>query len=69
VVIGADLNGHIGEGNSGDEGVAGRCGVGERNAEGQMIVDFAKRIELAIVNTYFKKEEHRITYKAEEVHR
>ncbi|KAK4307644.1 hypothetical protein Pmani_020601 [Petrolisthes manimaculis] len=36
--------------------VMGKYGVGERNA---------KRTEMAVVNTYFKKkEEHRITYKS-----
>ena len=34
VVIGADLNGHVGEGNTGDERVMGRYGVRERNEEG-----------------------------------
>ena len=30
-----------------------------------MVVDFAKRMDLAIVNTYFKKkDEHRVTYKS-----
>ena len=30
-----------------------------------MVVDFAKRMNLAIVNTYFKKkDEHRVTYKS-----
>ncbi|XP_062866594.1 uncharacterized protein LOC134329279, partial [Trichomycterus rosablanca] len=65
VVIGADLNGHVGEGNRGDEEVMGRFGVKERNQEGQMVVDFAKRMEMAVVNTYFqKREEHRVTYKS-----
>ncbi|XP_051790361.1 craniofacial development protein 2-like [Erpetoichthys calabaricus] len=65
VVIEADFNGHVGEGNSGDEEVMGRYGVKERNEEGQRIVDFAKRMDMAVVNTYFKKrEEHRITYKS-----
>ncbi|KAI5094339.1 hypothetical protein C0J45_16063 [Silurus meridionalis] len=37
----------------------------ERNVEGQMVVDFAKRMEMAVVNTYFKKkEDHRVTYKS-----
>ncbi|XP_069981764.1 uncharacterized protein [Penaeus vannamei] len=53
VVIGADLHGHVGEGNNGDEGVAGGYGVGERNAEGQMIVNFAKR-EMVIVSLEVK---------------
>lgn len=29
----------------------------ERNAEGQMTVDFAKKKEVAVVNSYFKKRE------------
>ncbi|KAK3545181.1 hypothetical protein QTP70_001769 [Hemibagrus guttatus] len=64
VVIGADFNGHVGEGNRGDEEVMGKFGVRERNLEGQMVVDFAKRMDMAVVNTYFqKREEHRVTYK------
>ncbi|KAK3515270.1 hypothetical protein QTP70_013450 [Hemibagrus guttatus] len=65
VVIGADFNGHVGEGNTGDEEVMGKFGVRERNPEGQMVVDFAKRMDMAVVNTYFqKREEHRVTYKS-----
>ena len=65
VVIGADFNGHVGEGNKEDEEVMGRYGLNKRNAEGQMVVEFAKRMEMAVVNTYFKKkEEHRVTYKS-----
>ncbi|KAK3525524.1 hypothetical protein QTP86_033966, partial [Hemibagrus guttatus] len=63
VVIGADFNGHVGEGNTGDEEVMGKFGVKERNLEGQMVVDFAKR--MTVVNTYFqKRQEHRVTYKS-----
>ncbi|KAK3512762.1 hypothetical protein QTP70_025113 [Hemibagrus guttatus] len=63
VVIGADFNGHVGEGNTGDEEVMGKFGVKERNLEGQMVVDFAKRMDMDVVNTYFqKREEHRVTY-------
>ncbi|KAK3546869.1 hypothetical protein QTP86_003765 [Hemibagrus guttatus] len=65
VVIGADFNGHVGEGNTGDEEVMGKFGVKERNLEGQMLVDFAKRMDMGVVNTYFqKREEHRVTYKS-----
>ncbi|KAK3545442.1 hypothetical protein QTP70_007642 [Hemibagrus guttatus] len=65
VVIGADFNGHVGKGNRGDEEVIGKFGVKERNLEGQMVVDFAKRMDMAVVNTYFqKREEHRVTYKS-----
>ena len=65
IVLGADLNGHVGEGNIGDEEIMGRYGAGTRNKEGTMVVDFAKRMNLAIVNTYFKKkDEHRMTFKS-----
>ncbi|KAG2462366.1 CFDP2 protein, partial [Polypterus senegalus] len=65
VVIGLDFNGHVCEGNRGDEEVMGTYGVNERNEKGQRIVDFAKRMDMAVVNTYFKKwEEHRVTYKS-----
>ncbi|KAK3521309.1 hypothetical protein QTP70_003164 [Hemibagrus guttatus] len=65
VVIGADFNGHVGEGNRGDEEVMGKFGVKERNLEGQMVVDFAKRMDMAVVNTYFqKREEHRVNYRS-----
>ncbi|KAK3514247.1 hypothetical protein QTP70_011840 [Hemibagrus guttatus] len=65
VVIGADFNGHVGEGNTGDEEVMGEFGVKERNLEGQMVVDFAKRMDMGVVTTYFqKREEHRVTYKS-----
>ncbi|KAK3553750.1 hypothetical protein QTP70_009196 [Hemibagrus guttatus] len=61
VVIGADFNGHVGERNTGDEEVMGKFGVKERNLEGQMVVDFAKRMDMAVVNTCFqKREKHRV---------
>ena len=35
------------------------------NKERSMVVDFGKKMDLAIVNTYFKKkDEHRVTYKS-----
>ena len=65
IVLCVDLNGQVGEGNIGDEEIMGRYGAGTRNKEGSMVVDFGKRLDLAIVNTYFKKkDEHRVTYKS-----
>ncbi|KAK3565305.1 hypothetical protein QTP86_005483 [Hemibagrus guttatus] len=50
---------------TGDEEVMGKFGVKERILEGQIVVDFAKRMDMAVVNTYFqKREEHRVTYKS-----
>ena len=64
IVHGADLNGHVGEGNTRDEEIMRRYGAGTRNKEGSMVVNFGKRMDLAIVNTYFKnKDEQRVTYK------
>ena len=55
-MIRADFNEHVGEGNRGDENVMGRYGDKARNAEGQMVVDFATRMEIAAVNTLFQRE-------------
>ena len=66
-VLGADLNGHVGEGNIGNEEIMGRYNAGTRNKEETMVVDLRKRMNLAIVNTYLKKkDEHRVTYKSGE---
>ena len=63
IVVGADLKGHVEEGNNGDEECMGRHGLEKRNNKGQAVVDFAKRRELAITNTYFvKKPAHKVTY-------
>ena len=65
IVLGADLNRHVGKGNTGNEEIMGRYGAGTRNKEGSIVVDFGKIINLAIVNTYFKKkDEYRVTYKS-----
>ena len=65
IVLGADLNGHVGKRNIGDEEIMGRYGAGTRNKEGSIVGDFGKKMDLAMVNTYFKKkDEHRMTYKS-----
>ena len=71
IVLGVNLNGHVGEGNIADEEIMGKYSAGMRNKEESMVVDFAKRMDLAIVNTYFKKKDkHRVMYKvAEKVHK
>ena len=67
IVLGVDLNGHVGKGNIGDEEIMRRYGAGTRNKKGSMVVNFAKRMDLAIVNIYFKKkDEHRVTFKSGE---
>ena len=62
-MVGADQNWHVGEENNGDEKCMGRHGLGKRNNEGQAVMNFAKRRELAITNTYFvKKPAYRVIY-------
>ena len=51
IVLGADLNGHMGEGNIEDEEIMGRYDAGTR----RKVVNFAKTMDLAVVNTYLKK--------------
>ena len=55
----------VGQGNIRNENVTGRHGMITKNPEGQMEVDFSKRMNLTVANTYFqKKEEHQVTYKS-----
>ena len=62
LVIGGDLNGHVGKDCDGYDGVHGGHGYGERNEEGEKILDMAQRKELLVCNTrYRKREEHLIT--------
>ncbi|KAI5617394.1 hypothetical protein C0J50_22946 [Silurus asotus] len=52
---------------SGNWATVGRRRRQRGEGEGQMVVDFAKRMEMAVVNTYFKKkEEHRVMHKSGE---
>ena len=65
IILGAYLNGDVDEGNIEDEEIMGRYGTGTRNKEESIAVDFGKIMDLAIVNTYFKKkDEHKMTYKS-----
>ena len=65
IVLGADLNGHVDKGNIRNGEIMGRYGAGTKNKEGSMVVDFIKRMDLVIVNTYFKKkDECRVMYKS-----
>ena len=65
IMLGGDLNGHVGRCNANIRRVHGGWGVGERNEEGEQIVDFAMAFDLAIANTFFqKKESQMFTYKS-----
>ena len=63
IILGADMNGHVGEENNGGEECTGRHGLRRRYDEEQAEVDFAKRMGLAIPNILFvKKQAHKISY-------
>ena len=56
IVLGADINGHVGKGNIGNEEIMGRYGARMRIKEELIVVDFAKRMDVAVVNTYFRRK-------------
>ena len=55
LVLGGDLNGHVGRFPDGYEGVHGGWSVGTRNREGERILDFADSLGLVLCNTVFRK--------------
>ena len=60
-----DFNGHVGEEIEGFQGVHGGNGIGQRNAEGRMLLEFCDERELCVANTWFKKtDERKITFKS-----
>ena len=63
VVLG-DMNGHVGRDMDGFEGVHGGNGFGDRNAEGEAILEFTMCFNL-VANTFFTKETQKlVTYES-----
>uniref|UniRef100_UPI00358FD06E craniofacial development protein 2-like n=1 Tax=Myxine glutinosa TaxID=7769 RepID=UPI00358FD06E len=63
VVVGGDLNGHVGRSMDSFDGVHGGYGYGVRNGEGERILEFADGADLLICNTQFQKEDNKlVTY-------
>jgi len=60
LLILGDLNGHVGSDRSGLDTVIGAFGIGDRNNEGQKIIDFCVANQLAVMNTFFK---HHVSHK------
>ena len=44
----------------GYDGVHGRYGFGERNADGEQIQDFCDAMELIVTNTCFKRQKNKL---------
>ena len=58
-----DFNGHVGKCAEGFEGIHGGYGIGKRNVEGRMLLDFCVQKELCVANTWYKKrDERKVTY-------
>ncbi|XP_075990214.1 uncharacterized protein LOC142985856 [Anticarsia gemmatalis] len=65
IYIGGDFNGHVGRANVGYERIHGGWGFGQRNREGETLLEAASAFDLAIANTFFQKlDQHLITYKS-----
>ena len=63
VIVMGDLNAVVGA--ESEEDVTGRYGLGKRNERGQMLVEFCKRNNLCITNTWYRQSKRRIyTWKA-----
>ena len=60
VVIGWDLNGHVGALAEGYEGVHGGSGFGVRNIEGVRILELGDAFDMVVYNTMFKKRPSRL---------
>ena len=65
VIIGGDLNCHLGTDNTGYEEVMGLYGYGVQNEDGVALLDVCKNHHLKVANTIFRKApEKLITYKS-----
>ena len=67
ILLGGDLNGHVGTDRSGFEDVMGGFRIVERNREGEAILEFCQSQRLKIMDTMFEKpRETLITFKSGE---
>ena len=65
IVVGGDLNGHVGTRSDGYAEVHGGNGFGQRNAEGEAILDAGVTHDLVVCNTMFRKRtQHLVTFEA-----
>ena len=57
-----DFNVHVGKRAEGFEDIHGWYGIGKRNAEGRMLLDFCDQKDLCAANTWYKKDKRKVTY-------
>ena len=58
-VVMGDLNGHAGQDRTGIENIIGSFSIGERNREGESIIDFCLQNNMSIMNTFYSHEENK----------
>ena len=64
VIIGGDLNGHVGMSGRGSTS-HGNIGLSDRNEEGDRVVEFSNTFDLVIANMWFTKTRNQlITFKS-----
>ena len=65
VIVGGDMNGHVGQVANGFHEAHGNFGYGTRNAEGERILEFAEAMGYVVTSTLFKKRHsHLVTYES-----
>jgi len=65
ILLGGDLNGHVGSRSDDYVGVHGGFSYGTRNVEGERILEFGDAMEMVVCNTLFKKEDKKlVTYES-----
>ena len=63
VIVGGDMNDHVGQVANGFHEAHGSFGYGARNAEGERILEFAEAMGYVVISTLFKKRQsHLVTY-------
>ena len=65
LLIGGDLNGHVGSSRYGIDSVHGGFGFEKRNEPSNSILDFVLSYDLILSNTWFRKREsHFLTFRS-----
>ena len=65
VIVGGDMNGHVGEVANEFHEAYGNFGYGTRNAEGERILEFEEAMGYVVTSTLFKKRQsHLATYES-----
>ena len=60
IILGGDLNGHVGKNSEGYEGLHSGHGYGVRNTEGERILEFCEAVGMIVCGTQFSKTESKL---------